>query len=349
MRIGLILIIVGLLPIIGFSQIGGNSTFQFLNLPVSARVAAGGGSILPVWDDDLNLTSQNPSLLNSSMSNKFTLNYVSYISDINYGGFNYARSFDKYGNFSLGFTTIDYGDFLSSDVTGEITGTFSANETALNLMWSKPIDSLFQFGINIKGISSSLENYQSYGIAADIGLTYHKQNFTASLVMKNLGRQLKTYYTEGNSEPLPFNVQMGFSQKLNHAPFRFSVILQHLEKFDLSYINPVDQNQIIDPISGEVQNNNKIADFGKKAFNHIILAAEFIPSKNFFFTLAYNAQRRNEMSISTKSGTVGFSWGLGVNISKFRFSFGRARYHLAGASNHFSISTNLSQFYKKKA
>ncbi len=346
MRKVLIVLIVALLPILGSSQIGGNSTFQFLNLPVSARVAAGGGNIYPVWDDDLNLTAQNPSLLNSSMSNVFTLNYVSYISDINYGGFNYARNFDKIGNLSLGLTTIDYGDFNSADETGLITGTFSANETALNLMWSKAIDSLFQFGINIKGISSSLENYQSYGLAADAGVTYHKQNFAASLVMRNLGRQLKTYYTEGNIEPLPFNVQMGFSQKLNHAPFRFSLMIQHLEKFDLSYINPVDQNQIIDPISGEIQNSNKIADFGKKAFNHIILAAEFIPSKNFFVSLAYNAQRRNEMSISTKSGTVGFSWGLGLNISKFKFSFGHARYHLSGASNHFSISTNLSQFYK---
>ena len=45
---------------------------------------------------------------------------------------------------------------------------------------------------------------------------------------------------------------------------------------------------------------------------------------------------------------VGFSWGFGIKISKFHFSYGRATYHLAGGSNHFSLSTNLSDFYHKK-
>jgi hypothetical protein len=43
---------------------------------------------------------------------------------------------------------------------------------------------------------------------------------------------------------------------------------------------------------------------------------------------------------------VGFSYGFGIKISKFHLSYGRATYHLAGASNHFSISTNFSSFYK---
>ena len=40
----------------------------------------------------------------------------------------------------------------------------------------------------------------------------------------------------------------------------------------------------------------------------------------------------------------GFSWGFGIRISKFHLNYGRASYHLAGASNHFSITTDLSSF-----
>ena len=350
MRIISILIFIVLFPIISFSQLGGNSTYAFLNLPLSARIAASGGSLTPVWDDDINLTIQNPSLLNSSMSNQFVLNYVNYFSDIKYGGVSYAKRYDKYGNFSAGVMNISYGDFIEADQTGAILGTFSATETVFNVMWSKPIDSLFQFGVNLKGIISSLEKYQSFGVAADVGVTYHNKSglFATSLVIKNFGKQLTTYYTEGNTEPLPMNVQLGFSKRLNHAPFRFSVVFQHLEKFDMSYASPISQNEIIDPITGEAKSKNRFADVSEKMFNHLILVAEFIPSKNFFATIAYNAQRRSEMSISTKSGTVGFSLGIGVNISKFRFSFGHARYHLAGASNHFTLSTDLSKFYKRK-
>ena len=82
-------------------------------------------------------------------------------------------------------------------------------------------------------------------------------------------------------------------------------------------------------------------------FDHLIIAAEFLPSEHFFAIVAYNAQRRNEMTISTKSGTVGFSWGVGMRYDKFSFSYGRARYHLAGGSNHFTLTTNLSSFYRK--
>ena len=61
----------------------------------------------------------------------------------------------------------------------------------------------------------------------------------------------------------------------------------------------------------------------------------------------YNYKRRQEMKIDTKTAMAGFSWGFGLKISKFHISYGRATYHLAGASNHFSISTNLNELNKK--
>ena len=75
-----------------FAQIGGGNIYEFLNLPNSARVAALGGKLISIKDNDLNLSFNNPSLLNSSMEKQLVLNYVNYFSDINYGYVSYSIS-----------------------------------------------------------------------------------------------------------------------------------------------------------------------------------------------------------------------------------------------------------------
>ena len=64
--------------------------------------------------------------------------------------------------------------------------------------------------------------------------------------------------------------------------------------------------------------------------------------------MGYNAQRRHELTSNSFLGMVGFSWGVGFKMSHFYINYGRATYHLAGAPNYFSVSTNLSKFYKRQ-
>jgi len=54
------------------------------------------------------------------------------------------------------------------------------------------------------------------------------------------------------------------------------------------------------------------------------------------------------MKVTTKPGTVGFSWGIGIRISKFHFSYARSAYHLVGSPNYITLTTNLSDFFVKK-
>jgi len=332
-----------------FAQIGGGNIYEFLNLPHSARVAALGGKLISIKDNDLNLSFNNPSLLNSSMEKQLVLNYVNYFSDINYGYVSYSISDKKLGNFAAGIYFINYGEFIAADPTGQITGNFKASEYAFNLIWSKPIDSLFTFGVNVKPIFSVFEQYSSFGMAADFGITYcnTEKLFTAALVLKNIGTQISTYYSK-NREPLPFEIQFGISQQLEHAPFRFSFLAHHLETFDLTYKNTNEPNPGFDPFTGKAIPEKKLGKFAEKIMRHIIVGVEIIPSENFFVQFGYNYQRKKELQISSRSSTVGFSWGFGFKISKFQFGFGRATYHLAGSSNHFSIITNFSGLLKKQ-
>ncbi len=341
-----------LLPIFlpGFSQIGGSYTYAFLNQANSAKVAALGGKSIAIPDPDLNLPFHNPSLLSPEMNNQLVLNYVGYFADIKYGYASYARSFDSTGNFAVGIHYVNYGEFPYADESGIRDGTkFMASEYALNIMYSRPVDSFLMIGINVKPIYSVFESYHSTGIAADLGITYYNPHslFTAALVVRNIGTQISTYYGNAEREHLPFEIQAGLSQKLAHAPFRFSILFQQLQRWDLSYKSTLEQTTVYDPLATDTVQSG-IEKFGDNLMRHTILGLEFMPVNNFYLALGYNYQRRQELKIAPRVGMVGFSWGFGIKISKFRFSYGRATYHLAGASNHFSLSTNLSDIYHRE-
>jgi hypothetical protein len=79
----------------------------------------------------------------------------------------------------------------------------------------------------------------------------------------------------------------------------------------------------------------------------MIVGAEVIPHKNFYFSAGYNYQRRKELQVESKAGIVGFSWGFGINTSYLSLGFSRATFHLAGASNHITLILRPEMLYKK--
>lgn len=330
---------------LSIAQIGGTSTYSFLELSNSARVAALGGNLVPVKDGDLTLAVSNPSLIDESMHNKLALSFVDYYSDISYGFVTYSRTYEKLGSFAASVQYIDYGQTMETTNfdEGDTLGYFGGSENAISIGWSKALDSLLYFGANLKLLASNLYNYSSYGVAVDLSATYYNpdRNFTASVLIKNIGRQLKTY-TPDVQEDLPFEIQLGFSKRLKHVPFRYSVVFTNLQEIDLTYTNSNDSDNEPDPFTGEIEGDDK--SFGDKFMRHVVIGGEFLPTKNFSLRFGYNYKVRQEMKIDTKLGTTGFSWGLGFRVSKFHLSYSRAAYHLVGSPNYITITTNLSNF-----
>lgn len=323
-----------------FSQTGGDNVYEFLNLTHSGLVSSLGGTNVSLPGNNLNLVYHNPALLNSSMDKTLALNYVNYFAGINYGLAMYSKSYDGVGNFAAGLTYLNYGSFTQADASGVITGDFSAAEYAFSMVYSREIDSLFSLGVNFKPVLSHLEKYTSFGFAFDIGASYHNRSnlFSTGLVIRNAGYQVTTYAGEPRQN-LPFEIQAGVSQMLAHAPFRFSLTLKHLEKFDLTH-------EYKDPAS-TVSTNAVSSGFSENMLRHIILGVELIPHKNFYFSGGYNYQRRRELEIDSKVSTVGLSWGFGIKTSWLDIEFGRATYHLAGSSSHVSLILRPDLIYKK--
>ena len=99
------------MPVCVIAQTGGGGVFSFLKNNASARIAAMGGNMLAIDDNDLSIAIMNPSLINSEMNNNFTLNYTDFYSDIKSGFAAYSRTFDKAGSFTMGMQFVNYGKF----------------------------------------------------------------------------------------------------------------------------------------------------------------------------------------------------------------------------------------------
>ncbi|MGA3014888.1 MAG: type IX secretion system protein PorQ [Bacteroidales bacterium] len=333
-----------------FAQIGGGSTFDFLDRTNSARVAALGGNILAINDNDISLVLTNPSLINAEMNSTLALDFVTLNTAYNYGDIMYSRSFSKVGNFVGTFQFINYGSFTYADIAGNTAGTFSAGEYALTIGWGRTLSPHFSIGANGKLIYSQLESYHSSGIAVDVAGSYHTLDdvFSASLVARNIGYQLVPYIP-GTHDPLPFESQVGVAIKLKHIPVRISVLYNNLEKWDLTYDDPLAPANQVDPITGQAKKQTGIGKFGDQLMRHIVVGTEITIAKVLSIRVGYNYRLRKEMELTDHTGLSGFTYGFGLRIKMFTLSYARATY-MAGTynPNYFSLAMNLGQFTHKK-
>ncbi len=345
-----------LLAILAFFQLenlsaqvtGGRHVFQFLTLSPSARVTALGGYQIAVQDDDLALAQANPAALNARMDGRLTFNHNFYLADIGQGYFAVAKHL-KTSDLTLhaGIRYIKYGDIPQADETGLVTGKIQAGETAYTLGAGKKLSERFTLGLNLTYATSTLDSYHATAIAADAGLLYvdSAAQFTAALVFKNKGSQLVNY--NDVREPLPYDLQFAVSKRLAHLPLRLTMTAHHLQVWDIRYDDPaLNDNQFL--IFGENQSQNAGNPFFDILFRHLVFSGELAlgRAENFRLRLGYNHLRHQELSVSSYRSLAGFSAGIGLKISKFRVDFGWGGYHLAGGVAHFSLGTNLHDFFK---
>lgn len=328
-----------LLAFIGWAQIGGEHTFQFLNLISSPRQAALGGKTLTNADYDVTQALYNPAAINPEMDKQMALNYVSYLGSVSYGTAAYAHNFNKkLKTLHAGVTYINYGSFQGYDENGVKTNDFSGNETALSLGYATQIKGYpnIHLGANAKVITSKLEQYSSVGIATDLACMYinPETKFQVALVLRNLGTQLTTY--SGVKEPLPFEVALGVSKRLENVPIRWHLTFDNLQKWPIANANP---SRIKTDLEGNVtkENVNFVTDF----IRHTMFGLELFPEKGFNLRLGYNFRRGQELRIEEQRNFVGLTAGFSVKLKRFRFSYTHAKYSGFDNSNLFGIHLDL--------
>ncbi len=320
------------------AQVGGETTYQFLNLISSPRQAALGGKILTNVDYDVTQGLFNPATINVEMDNQLAVNYTSYLGGINYGTASYAYTLDRRTQtLHAGITYINYGTFDGYDENGNSTGTFTGNEAALSMGYALQIGySDFYFGANVKLITSKLEQYNSLGVAADLGLLYINKDidFNAAIAIRNLGTQITTY--AGLSERLPFEVDFGMSQRLENVPIRWHVTFENLQSWPIARSNPA---RVVSDLGGS-QTSEKVGFLGQ-LIRHTIIGAELFPEGGFNIRLGYNFRRGEELRIIDQRNFSGLSAGISIKMNKMRFSYTHAKYTSAANSNFFGLQIDL--------
>lgn len=329
-----------LLSFISYSQIGGQSVYQFLNLITSPRQAALGGKTITIYDEDVNQVHFNPAVINVDMDNHLALNYGSYYGDVSYGTASYAYSYDRHiQTFQAGVNYINYGKFDGRDENGNQTAEFTGNEVALSLAYAYAIPNTnLHLGTSAKIISSKLESYSSFGGALDLGALYidetNKTNY--ALVARNIGTQFTTY--SGTNEKLPFEILFGISKQLENVPIRWHLTFENLQQWQVAFSNPA---RTINSIDGG--STPEKVTFFNNALRHIVFGAELFPTKGFNFRLGYNFRRGEELRVLEQRNFSGISLGFGLKINKIKFNYSYSRYTLAANTSLFGITINFQE------
>jgi hypothetical protein len=326
------------------AQIGGQRAFRFLELPASAKLAGLGGVNVTGQDHDVNMGQANPALLNPLMDKQLSFSHVDYLSDIRQSTLTYVHHHDRFGRWGVGLSYLNYGEFVQRDETGLEEGQFSVHDYVFSVTHSSTIDH-FTLGGTAKLAVSSMADYKSVATLLDLGgvFKHPEQELYVGLALKNIGYNLKPF-EGGEREPLPFDAQVGVTFKPEHMPFRFSVTAHHLYQFDIVYLDP-NKKGTLDENGEEIKEKKT---FGDKLARHFVVGTELLLSKNFHIRAGYNHLRRRELRLDNRSGGAGLSLGAMIRIRSFAFDYSRAFYHVAGASNYFTITTDMGSLFRRE-
>jgi len=333
-----VILSIAMLPAL-LGQTAGEGVFSFMQLTNSAKTAALGGVQIALPDPDPELVLQNPALLSPEMNNTLSVNYAKYMAGIGFGYGAYARDLGKFGMAAIGIQFVDYGQFVAADETGLITGSFSASDYALSLTYAKTFANNFTVGASLKPIYSHLENYSSFGIAADIGIVRRSSDHltTIALCFKQLGRQLRAYYGGAEHEKLVGSLQLGYTHELQHAPLRISITAYDLNRWNPA-VTATDPNGIDRPASDK--------SLFPQLMRHLSLGAELFPENKVTLRVGYNYRRNSDLTTTGQTGLAGFTTGLGINLQAIRFNYALSGYALGGMVHNLSLSANLSRILK---
>lgn len=324
---------------------GGEHAMEFLRLSNSPHVSALGGINVSSTSDDISLALQNPALMRPGLHNQIGLNYNAYYAGIGVMNLQYGYNMAKIKTaMALGVQYINYGSFLETDDIGNQYGEFHASDYAISLAASRSYGEHWRYGATLKWAHSSLYDSKASAVLADVGVNYYDSSALVDIgiVAKNMGFSLHNY-TKGNSEPLPFDLQLGISKQFKHLPLRLFATVHHLYEWDIRYDNPADVQTNI--LSGTDTATKKKTYFADKLFRHFIFGAEFTLAKRLSLIASYNQLHRSELAVKDHTALAGFGFGTSINLNKFQVHYSRVYYSSAGAYNEFGLNMALNKLF----
>lgn len=309
----------------GFSQtLGGNAVFNFLQQPNSAQLSALGGVNISNISADVAMSFHNPALLSDKHHAQVSTAFNLFVGAIkNYSitsGYHLPR---YHTNIGIGINYFDYGQVPQTDASGNMLGNFEPSDYVVQIMASKSYKNFWHYGVTVKFINSNYGVYKSNGLAIDAGVSYRDSAslLQASMVVKNMGAQLRTYDGAGAKEELPFDLQAGVTKRLAKAPIQFSLTAHHLHRFNTLYNDTAFlASEGVDDFRGKQFTFDKLV-------SHLVLAVQVYVKDKLEITSGYNFLRRKDLNVlNAANGLNGFTIGAGLLLKDLQLRYATGFY-----------------------
>ena len=309
-----------------FSQ-ESTSIFNFLSLPNSSHVVGLGGNNISLVQDEIQTATTNPALLSNISDKSIGANFMSYMQGCKAGGAAYAQTAGSRGTWGAFVHFVGYGSMKETNLAGEILGDMKPLDFCIGGQYSYMLTDRLSGGATGKIIYSHYGEFSSCALAVDLGLNYfiEEKNFSISAVARNIGGQVKKFGNVG--ERLPFDLRIGFTKGLGHAPIDISVTM-----VDLTHWSQSDYFSSDGKVSG-----------GRIFTNQFEIGVDAYPIPIIYVCAGFNFRRAFEMKAAGSSHAAGLSFGAGVNLKKLKVGLAYAKYHIGAPT----LSLNLSYSFQK--
>lgn len=301
------------------------SPFGFLELPQSSHEAALGGRNVSVIEQDPALSYSNPAVLTGIYGRRLGLNVVTWMAGTTAAGAQYADAAGSRSTYAVTARYIGYGVSDQTDRLGNVIGTFSSKDIAIGGSYSYRLGENWSGGVTLKAIYSKYSMYTSFAMAADLGIVYLAPSgrFNLGASVTNAGGQIKPF--ENIHETLPFDITLGASVRLEHAPIRLSLTLDRLNRWDSSSFYSPD---------GELTS-------GEILKRHILFGADILVTDRFYVALGYNFRNAAELSTASHKGLTGVTIGTGLNLNRVSFGLSYGKFQVSTSSLIFNFAIDL--------
>ncbi len=291
-----------------------DSPFNFLRYISDARASSMAGAFVSMENDAASVF-YNPAAVYTVEEKRLSATFLKHVLDINSGNFSYTFDVENHGKITgfAGFT--NYGSFDYADKSGNLNGTFSANNLMAGVSYSDILDSNFYYGAGIKYIFVNMENVSASALAVDAGLFYtipeKRLNFGLSIL--HAGTQLTRI--DGTKDNIPLDIRLGFSHKLQGLPVLVGFNFHHLGDSDFDNFT------------------ERLKSFSAGAE---LTLGKFIKAR-----LGYNNQIRSTTASELDKGLTGISAGAGIDVGTLIINYGLSMYGSSTSLHRFSVNFDL--------
>lgn len=318
--------------------LGGAAAFSFLRAPSGPLATALGTANVSVITRDPMAAALNPALLREEMRGQLSVTANAFFSGARRVGGRYCLGLGSSEPTLLSAVIdyVDYGSAPATDASGNLLGEFRARDQAVQLTASRAYGERWHYGLTLTFAGSAYGIYRSQALLADAGLTYTDTTglFRVGFTARNMGAQLRTY--AGRAEDMPFDLQVGVTKRLRHAPLQFSFTAQRAHRFVILYRDTA----------------FNIANFGvpgragvlENLFRHVVLSVQGFVGDRVELTLGYNHLRRAELAVPNgANGMTGFSAGAALLLRRMQVRYARSVYQNGLAYSQFGLSVALGR------